>query len=139
MVKGKITREVETVWRHPRAKRWRAENLSEGLYSRLYWKRVTRYRQPFPITFRRSLIGASATYHEPNGSDMTVRVFAQQCVRGNTSKGARFWKAALSGMKARAKASEPDRTWRKPPKRSTRRHAKRRERKPRYSRRGVRL
>ena len=107
--------------------------------SRWQRDRTVRFRQPFPARFRRSEIGASAAYQKSDGQGREVRIFADVCVRGQTSKAARYWKTALSGMKAEAMVSEPTRTWRKSPKRKARRHARGSGGKPRYSRRGVRL
>jgi len=118
MVRGKIERIEPSRWQRDRA---------------------VRFSQPMPARFRRSEIGAEAQYHMPDGRGRAVRIFADVCVRGQTSKAARFWKAAVSGMKAEAMVSEPARTWRKSPKRKARRHARGRGGKPRYSRRGVRL
>jgi len=138
-VKGKITREVATVWRSAGGNHWEATRLNhETFVSRVQRSFVT-YRQPFPARFRRSEIGASASYQSPNGYGRAVRIFASVCVRGSTSKAAQYWKAALSGMKAEAMASEPTRTWRKSRKRQARHHARGSGGKLRYSRRGVRL
>ena len=118
MVKGKIERVEPSRWQRDR---------------------TVRFSQPFPARFRRSEVGAEASYQSPNGYGRAVRIFADVCVRGSTSKAARYWKAALSGMKQEAMASEPTRTWRKSRKRTARHHARGSGGKLRYSRRGVRL